>query len=301
MIIQTVSKQGPCKGVLAAIKKVNNALNNQNIKRPIYMLGKLVHNRFVIEAFKNKGVIILDGTDRLKMLDEINDGTVIITAHGVSTQVYQKISNKNLGLIDATCIDVNKTKTLINKMILQDYQVIFLGVKNHPEAQGVIDSFDNIVFIDFDDDYKNFHFSKKCILITQTTLSYTEVLNVYNVLKVNNPQLKLANEICNATRSRQEALINEVVGNDLCIVVGDKSSNNSKMLAKIAKEVTNVPSILIDNIEDLNDIDFSKYHKIIVTSGSSTPLVIVQEVIEGLKHRVKPYCSNISINKYIEF
>ena len=302
MLIKKVSKQGPCKGVIASISKVNKVLNDPNIKRPIYMLGKVVHNSHVINAFKNKGIIILDGATRIEMVKQVNSGTVIITAHGVSDEVYEYLSSHKIDYVDATCVDVKRTKRFIKDKLNEGYKVIYIGTKNHPESEGIINLIKDIIFVDINDNSLNLPISLNdlAIVTCQTTLSHLDVIQKFNIIKEKYPQVELANEICNATIMRQNALIKEVEGFDLCIVVGDKHSNNTKSLKETCLKYTNTECIQIENVEDLNDFNLENQMKIIITSGASTPSCIVDEIIDKLQNSHKPYKCEIDINKYIE-
>lgn len=302
MLIKKVSNQGPCKGVIASISKVNKVLNDPNIKRPIYMLGKVVHNSHVINAFKNKGIIVLDGATRIEMVKQVNSGTVIITAHGVSDDVYEYLSSHKIDYVDATCVDVKKSKRFIKDKLDEGYKVIYIGTKNHPESEGIINLSKDIIFVDMNDDSLNLPISLNdlAIVTCQTTLSHLDVIQKFNIIKEKYPQVELANEICNATIMRQNALIKEVEGFDLCIVVGDKHSNNTKSLKETCLKYTNTKCIQIENVEDLNDFNLENQMKIIITSGASTPSCIVDEIIDKLQNSHKPYKCEIDINKYIE-
>ena len=103
--IIVVPIQGFCKGVVHAIDKAKNVAKDPHYPRPIYVLGSLVHNRFVNESLEDQGLIILEAKNktRLELLDEIDQGTVIFTAHGVSPAVRQKAQEKHLEVVDASC------------------------------------------------------------------------------------------------------------------------------------------------------------------------------------------------------
>ncbi len=98
-----LKEQGFCYGVKRAIKIVLDAVNNNEVKKPIYLLGNLVHNNHIDDLLTSLGVIVLNGTIRLSMLDEIPNGsTIVFSAHGVSKQVRDKANEKNMFVIDTT-------------------------------------------------------------------------------------------------------------------------------------------------------------------------------------------------------
>lgn len=305
MYIKKASIQGPCKGVIGAIKKVSNLINNSNVQRPIYMLGSIVHNENVTNAFKSKGVIILDGSNKLKSLENIKSGTVIITAHGVSDEIYDYLNHNDIDYVDCTCSYVNKTKDLIKEKIKLGYSVLYLGVKNHPECESVC-LIEHVHLINYKDAIKdNYSFSddldlkSKVILTCQTTLSYVEVEKVYEKLRRFIPHLELAGEVCSATRLRQSALIRECDGFDLCLVVGDKFSNNTNSLKEVAINYANCPSEVVSSIDDLKNFSISDNMRIFITSGASTPKVIVDSVVDFLESNGN-IIKNISLDEYIK-
>lgn len=301
MIIKKVTKQGPCKGVIASIAKINKILQDPNIKKPIYMLGKLVHNDNIIKAYESKGIIILDGGTRIELVQKVKSGTVIITAHGVGDNIYQYLESHNIDYVDATCVDVKKTKNLIKSKLQDGYTVLYLGTKKHPEAEGMISLDSNIIFVD--NNLDEYHFdldsSKPAILTCQTTLSYKDVQKKFDFLKKQYPFLELASEVCNATKVRQEALIAEANDFDLCLVVGDKASNNTKSLKECCLKYTNTDCVLVENIEDLNNIDLSNVKSIVITSGASTPKCIVDEIVDKLQTLSQPFKCEIKLDQYI--
>lgn len=298
MKIDKLTPRGFCKGVINAIYLINNALEDENLKRPIYMLGSIVHNKKVVEAYRNRGIIILDGPSREEMLEKVNEGTVIFTAHGVSDRVRQLAKDKGLDIIDATCKDVLKTHNLIKQKISEGYKILFFGTINHPETEGILGISDEIILITNNTNLSALpKYDGKLIITNQTTMSYLDVINIYEKLKQIYPQLELADELCNATRKRQEAVM-DANGYDLIIVVGDKLSNNTKMLLNLASK--KAKAIQVETINDLKDFDLSSYNKIAITAGASTPKSIVDEIVFNLEHNTNKYMSNLVLDDYLK-
>lgn len=294
MEIIKVTPQGFCKGVIAAIALINKALKNDNIKPPIYMLGGLVHNKHIINAYERKGVKIISS------LDNIYEGTVIITAHGVSDKVIETIKARNLGLINATCFDVTKTHNIIKAKLSEGYDIIFYGKATHPETKGVLGISNQIHLIEKQDDiYKLNLNSQKIIFATQTTMSYLDVLEIKKLVQAKYPQVEAYEEVCTATKLRQTALIEQAKTADLCIVVGDPTSNNTNKLKEVCTRYTNTPCIMIENINNLKDFNFNGINKIVITSGASTPPAIVSEVISGIRNY--DFESKLQDDDYLKF
>lgn len=294
MEIVRISQQGFCKGVINAIAIINKALKNNNIIHPIYMLGGLVHNKHIINAYENKGIKIINS------LDNINSGTIIITAHGVSDTIIDIIKSRNLNIINATCFDVTKTHNIIKDKIIDGYTIVFYGKRTHPETKGILGISENIQLIESHRDIDSLEINNdKIIFATQTTMSYLDVLEIKDLVAKKYSHIESLIDVCNATKVRQNALINEAKDADLCVVVGDPTSNNSNKLKEVCLKYTNTPCIMIESIIDLKDYDFSKCNKIVITSGASTPPAIVTEVINGIKNN--DFISKLNDDDYLKF
>lgn len=130
MNVIKISPRGYCYGVVDAMVIAKNAALDKSLPRPIYILGMIVHNKHVTDAFEKEGIYTLDGPNRLEILNQVDKGTVIFTAHGVSPEVRKIAEDKGLVAIDATCPDVTKTHDLIRKMKAEGYHVIYIGKKD---------------------------------------------------------------------------------------------------------------------------------------------------------------------------
>lgn len=280
MNITKVHPQGFCKGVINAIKMTNEVLLNKDLPRPIYMYGGLVHNQNVINTYSNKGIISIHSLDEVK-----EKGTLIITAHGVSKKTYKKIEELGVKIVDTTCDSVKEVQKLVYEKINDGYDVVYYGVKNHSECKSISEDYDEHLYvIQSKEEVDNLSFQNRKIFFTnQTTMSYLEAVEIINSLKKKFPYIEVEEDICNATRKRQLALISEARNNDLCLVVGDRNSNNTLSLVDICNTYTFKPCKLIEKAEDLRKIDFSKFKNIAVTSGASTPSVLVDQVIGAIK------------------
>lgn len=285
MKVNKLSPRGYCHGVVDAMLLAQNAALDKSLPRPIYILGMLVHNQHVTEAFKEHGIISLEGENRLELLDQVNTGTVIFTAHGVSNEVRKKAQEKGLVVIDATCRDVTRTHLLIDDKVKEGYDVLYIGKKGHPEPEGAMGvSPEHVHLISNEEDINNLNIDVDKIIITnQTTMSKWDVEGLVKMIKEKIPQAEVYNELCDATQTRQEAVALQARGNDLLIVVGDPKSNNSNRLAQVSEEIAKVPAYRIADLSEL-DIEWLKgKNSIAVTSGASTPTNITKEVIEFIE------------------
>ncbi|MEN0649841.1 4-hydroxy-3-methylbut-2-enyl diphosphate reductase [Caldifermentibacillus hisashii] len=285
MEVIKVSPRGYCYGVVDAMVIARNAALDKNLPRPIYILGMLVHNENVTEAFKEEGIITLDGKNRKEILEKVDQGTVIFTAHGVSPEIRQLAKEKGLVTIDATCPDVTKTHVIIEEKTKQGYEVIYIGKKGHPEPEGAIGVAPGLVHLvsntdDIDQlDIKN----DKIIITNQTTMSSWDVKDLMEYCLKKFPQAEIHNEICQATQVRQEAVAKQAGDADVLIVVGDPKSNNSNRLAQVSEEIAGTKSYRVGDVTEI-EIDWIRNAKrVAVTSGASTPTPITKEVIQFLE------------------
>jgi len=287
MKVIDLTPRGYCHGVLNALAMVKKVIKTESYPRPIYILGQIVHNKKITEAFNAFGVISLDqkGKTRLEMLDEITSGTVIFTAHGVSKQAIDKAKEKGLVILNATCRDVTKVHKAVEQKLLEDYAIIYIGHKNHPEPEAILALDDRIYFVEDEKDALQLPYKlhrDKVFVTNQTTLSLYDIESVLNIIQVKYPNYVFDNEICNATTIRQEAVMNQEKV-DLMLVVGDEMSSNSNKLAFVGEHYQKIPSKLIGGIEDIDLKWLRGIKSISVTSGASTPTKITEEVISFLK------------------
>lgn len=294
--VSILEHQGFCYGVNQSIKIVNEVIKDKNNPKPIYLLNSIVHNSYVNEYFKSKGVIILEGKPKLELLDEITTGTIIFSAHGVSDKVKEKAQNKGLNVIDATCPFVERSYQLIKKYLNEDYHLLYIGKKNHPEAEAV-SSFSNNVTVIYNDSFDIPNTNQKYAIAHQTTMSYYDVENVYDKVKEIIPSVTVLPMICNATKLRQDELnsaLKDIDSSTLVIIVGDKSSNNCTKLYELSLRNT-TSSIFISSYNDLINFDLSKYDKFIISSGTSTPIINVNEIKDYIvKGKIPTRCKKLS-------
>ncbi|MDN4525417.1 4-hydroxy-3-methylbut-2-enyl diphosphate reductase [Fictibacillus fluitans] len=285
MKVVRISPRGYCYGVVDAMVLARQAAKDPSLPRPIYILGMIVHNKHVTDAFEEEGIITLDGKSRLDIIRNIESGTVIYTAHGVSPEVRRIAHEKGLMEIDATCPDVTKTHDLIREKEQEGYEVIYIGKKGHPEPEGAIGIAPHAVhLIENVQDIQNLQIDNKKILITnQTTMSQWDVAEIIKQLLVKYPEAEVHKEICLATQVRQEAVAEQAKECDLVLVVGDPKSNNSNRLAQVSQEIAGTTAYRIADVTEIK-LDWLKGVKTLgITSGASTPTPITKEVISFLE------------------
>lgn len=285
MKVIKISPRGYCYGVVDAMVIARNAALDKTLPRPIYILGMIVHNKHVTDAFEEEGIITLDGSNRREILEKVDKGTVIFTAHGISPEVRKLAKQKGLVTIDATCPDVTRTHDLILDKRDEGFQIIYIGKKGHPEPEGAVGVAPDIVhLVETEEDVHNLNLgSEKLVVTNQTTMSQWDVKHIMDLLKEKYPHAEFHNEICNATQVRQEAVAENAGEADVTIVVGDPKSNNSNRLAQVSEEIAGTKAYRIGDISEL-EIDWIKdAETVAVTSGASTPTPITKEVISFIE------------------
>ncbi|WP_026569926.1 MULTISPECIES: 4-hydroxy-3-methylbut-2-enyl diphosphate reductase [Sediminibacillus] len=285
MEVIKIAPRGYCYGVVDAMVIAQNAVKDPNLPRPIYILGMIVHNSHVTKAFESEGVITLDGKNRGELLEEINEGTVVFTAHGVSPEVKKRAEAKGLTVLDATCPDVTRTHDLIREKVKEGYEVVYIGKKGHPEPEGAMGVAPGKVhLVQTEDDVEKIHLdSDKLIVTNQTTMSQWDVYDVMQKVKEKYPQTEMVQEICMATQVRQEAVAEQAKEADLTLVVGDPRSNNSNRLAQVSQEIAGTTAYRIADVSEIKLEWLEGVSKVAVTAGASTPTPITKEVIRFIE------------------
>lgn len=303
MKVYQVIPRGYCKGVIQAIE----IAKKQAYQDDTYILGMIVHNQYIVDALENLGIKTIDkkGASREELLDLVDQGTVIITAHGASEQVINKARKKNLNVIDATCQDVIKTHDLIKRYLDKKIEILYIGKSGHPESEGAlsIDS-KHIHLIETKKDIDNLDPNLVYVITNQTTMSLYDVYDLCEYAKTVLKNITIAKETCQATTIRQEAIakINDDV--DVVFIVGDPHSNNTQKLANISSNKANKTTYMIESVNDIT-LEMLKDKKVAaVSSGAPTPTYLTNQVINYLKqfnyHDTSTYIKpNIDLNKIL--
>ena len=279
--IVLATPRGFCAGVERAVGTLQKAIDS--FDSPVYVKHEVVHNKFIIEDFKKKGV---------KFIEDINlvpDNSVLIySAHGVSKNVKEAAKQKNLKIFDATCPLVTKVHIEVHKHAKNGTDVILIGHNGHPEIEGTMGQYDSekgkIYLVENEDDVRDLKIDNKNIAyVTQTTLSMNDTKKIINCLKEKYPEIRspAKDDICYATQNRQDAVSSIIKYCDFLIVIGSKNSSNSKRLAELGSK-NSIPSLLIDGKDDL-DIDLLKGKKVVgITAGASAPEILLTELLDYL-------------------
>ena len=266
--------------------KIAIETKENNPSKSVVILGMLVHNEDSLKSLEKRGIkTIYDKNCSLEQLvEKINEPSIVIlTAHGHSKEVEEKLLKNGHQIVDATCPFVENSFSDIKKSLLKGFFVFYIGVKNHPESTAALSLSEKVLLIDVKDQIIPKIDFESPLIISQTTLSKFETQDIINKIKNVYPKSIVLNGICNASTSRQEALMNLKEDFDLIYVVGGLNSNNSKTLFNLAKRLyPNKKVLQIQNASEINKKDLLGLSHIVISSGASTP----KDVIEQIKNKL---------------
>lgn len=283
MEVHVIKPQGYCYGVVRAMKMAKQV--GDATSGPVYGLGQMVHNRHMIEELAAHHVTTVDGPNRLRILDQINDGTVIFTAHGVSPQVRGLAAAKGLRTVDATCPDVTRTHDLVTRLAAEGYHIVYIGKHDHPEPEGAMGNApDRVHLVETMAEVEALELPPgKLAVTTQTTMSMWDTQELVDRLRERYPEIEVHNEICSATQDRQTAAVEQAALCDVVIVVGDERSSNTNRLVDAVRDRAGKPAYRVDNADDINPEWLRGARKVGVTAGASTKTQITRAVIHYLE------------------
>lgn len=279
---------GFCFGVQRAVNTVYNLTGSDNV----YTYGPIIHNEEVVKDLEDKGVNVIEEADGLDDLEshekESGQPTVIIRSHGVSRDVYQKLDNKGVNIVDATCPFVLKIHKIVREASEAGNQVVIIGNENHPEVQGimgwcvntpyVVDSVSKAESLVLNPD-------KNVCIVSQTTFNYNKFKELVEIIEKKGYNSTISNTICNATEERQTEARKIAREADAMIVIGGKSSSNTRKLYEICKsECEN--TYYIQTISDLDLSVLAMAECIGITAGASTPKNIIEEVYTNVREEL---------------
>lgn len=284
MKIDIIEPSGYCFGVMNAITEALKIKKNYPFNN-VYVLGELVHNEEVINFLNSHNIhTLIVNSDETNVLNNLNENDVLIfSAHGHDERLDELLKNKHITFFDTTCKNVRKNLNLIKKNISNG--IIYIGQKNHAETKAAVSISKNVILYDLD---KGIDFSKivfkKPLVINQTTLSFLEINKIHKEILTNIPNAIIVDEICPVTRIRQENIINLRKEYDLIIIIGSKTSSNTKKLYELALQYhQDIKVLMISNKTDLIDLNLSKFNNVAIFSGTSTPNEIIKDVKQYLE------------------
>jgi 4-hydroxy-3-methylbut-2-en-1-yl diphosphate reductase len=282
MKIILANPRGFCAGVYMAIDVVEQLLDICP-NEPLYVFHEIVHNKHVVNRFRDRGVTFVDD------LNDVPEGSIVVfSAHGVSPAVREQAEARRLTAIDATCPLVTKVHAEAVRYAEKGYQILLVGHEDHQEVVGTRgEAPDAIQVVESPEDVANITVRDpaRVVYLTQTTLSMDDANSIIGALRTAVPTIKdpPSEDICYATTNRQHAVRALARDCDCVLVVGSKNSSNSQRLREIA-EAAGTPAYLIDDKSELQHRWFEGVATVLVTAGASAPEHLVKELILQLIH-----------------
>ncbi|MFK8111495.1 MAG: 4-hydroxy-3-methylbut-2-enyl diphosphate reductase [Rubripirellula sp.] len=279
MKIILAAPRGFCAGVNMAIDSLDLTL--QKFGPPVYVYHEIVHNQYVVNSFREKGAVFIDG------IDEVPENSVLLfSAHGVSPEIREQARARKLTALDATCPLVTKVHLEAIKYAKDGYTIILIGHEGHDEVIGTMGEAPQAIVLVEDEagvDQLQIADETKLAYLTQTTLSVDDANRIISRLRQRFPTIESPpkEDICYATQNRQEAVRTLSDDADVIIVLGSQNSSNSQRLRELGAE-DGKPAFLVDGPQDLNLDEFEKDQTVLITAGASAPESVVQATIDCL-------------------
>lgn len=274
---------GFCPGVKNAIDLASEALRKEEV---VYSLGHIIHNDDEVQRLAKLGL------KTVETIDEIPGGTVIIRSHGAAPEQVDKLKEKGLKIIDATCVLVKKAQLIARQLEEQGYRVIVIGDRDHPEVKAISGGLgEAVVVADSSDLDKLFEennrpklpVSKKLGLVAQTTQSLENFRSVLvRIAEEDLDELKVVNTLCREAIKRQKSAVQICKKVDIMFVLGGLHSSNTRRLANVCKKY-NKETFHLQNWKEFDKSKVLGKKSAGVTAGASTPDWVISDFVEHLK------------------
>jgi 4-hydroxy-3-methylbut-2-enyl diphosphate reductase len=280
MKILLANPRGFCAGVNMAIDVVDQVLRLRGA--PVYVYHEIVHNRHVVDDFRDRGVVFVD------TVREVPEGSVVVySAHGISPEVRAEANRRRLVEVDATCPLVIKVHHEVQRFAKDAYSIVFIGHAKHDEAVGTVgEAPDAITVVESVEDVERLEVKNpnKMAYVTQTTLSLYDAQRIIDALKARFPNIKAPpkEDICYATTNRQNAVAEVAPEVNLVLVIGSRNSSNSQRLVETAHQAGKA-AYLIDDQSELDPQWFEGVETVLITAGASAPEYLVQDLVSRLQ------------------
>ena len=280
MRVLLANPRGFCAGVNMAIDSLEKAL--ELLGPPIYVYHEIIHNKYVVNRFREKGVVFVDD------LQEIPEGAVLFySAHGVSPEIRRASAERNLRAIDATCPLVTKVHLEAVRFAREGYTIVLIGHEGHDEVLGTMGEVPGHIRLVQDAEEVsrlNFPPGARLAYLTQTTLSVDDAEVIVAALKRRFPHIvgPSRDDICYATQNRQAAVQVIARDADVVLVVGSPNSSNSVRLVEVAKDAGAGAAYLVEDASSIRPEWLAEAGTVGLSSGASVP----EDLVEGVLARL---------------
>jgi 4-hydroxy-3-methylbut-2-enyl diphosphate reductase len=274
MRIVRATHLGMCFGVRDAI-----ALAHQHAEAgPLTILGDLVHNPTVLSALDAKGIVVAQD------VTQVTTPTVMVTAHGTSERSLARTRALGLTVVEATCPLVRVAHRAVAALARDGYHIVIVGQRNHVEVRGLTDDLDRFDIVLDEDDVLSLEEHPRIGVAAQTTQAIEKVRHIVALIRQRFPrsEVRFFDTVCKPTKERQSAAVDMARQSDVVIVVGGRSSNNTRELVKsCARYCARVHHVQTE--EDVRADWFTAAEVVGLTAGTSTP----DDVIDRVESRIR--------------
>jgi len=273
MEIKKAKVQGFCFGVAITVKKAEEAIVARD---DVTTLGHVVHNPQMVESLAGRGL------KNATSIDDVDSGTLFVRAHGLPVEVFEKAKDKGLEIIDATCPMVTKIHVQAERLRADGYKILVVGDPNHPEVKGTLSHVPGAWCIETVEDVEKIPRASKVGVVVQSTYSRERFTDIVRALTARYYEVRSFNTICTDTNNRQSESINLAKEVDVMVVVGGKTSANTKHLAELA-EMNGARAFHIEGPDELRAEWFANVERAGLMSGASTPGWLVDDVARRME------------------
>lgn len=278
MEVRLARKRGFCFGVEDAIELAQQTVR-ENTPGGVVALGPVIHNRQVVENLEKAG---LNQSGELETLPA--GTTVLIRSHGAGPETYVRAAERELNLVDATCVLVKRAQTVVKQLHEEGYKVVMIGDANHPEVRGVIGYAPEVIVVDSEEDLDALLPRRERLgIVAQTTHAPEHVAKMIGAIAARPfRELKVVNTLCLEVVRRQEAAAELCKEVDVMFVLGGLHSANTRELARICEQ-QGLPTYHLEAWEQFEPRMAAGHRVAGVTAGASTPDDIINDFIERLR------------------
>ena len=274
MKVMVAEKYGFCAGVRNAISTAEKVLAE---KGQVYSLGPIIHNPGVVERLAKKGLVTVDDVEQIPA-----GATVLIRSHGAASEEIAHLKQKNVEIVDATCVLVKRMQQIAMQMEGQGYKVVIVGDQNHPEVRAVVGCTSGAVVVGNESDISTIG-SGRLGIVCQTTQSpefFGQMLSA--IAKAGFDEMKVVNTLCKEAIKRQQAAVELCRKVDIMFVLGGRESANTRKLAELCKKYNN-KTFHLQNWDEFDKKQVFGSRTAGVTAGASTPQWIIDDFVKNLE------------------